>query len=282
MPAPSPKRAASRRAAARSAEDFAQWLQAAHAFADVAGAAILPHFRRRLAVENKHAKVGGFDPVTVADKAAERAIRRELKARLPGHGIVGEELGDIAPDATHRWIVDPIDGTRAFILGLPLWGTLIGLVEGQTPVLGVMDQPYMRERFWAAEKASFMRDTAGKERRLRTRQCPSLADAMLTTTHPDMFAAGEEQERFRSLARSVRMTRYGGDCYGYCLLAAGHVDVIVEAGLKGFDVVALIPIIERAGGCITTWTGGSAHEGGRIVASGDPALHEIVLKRLGG
>lgn len=282
MPAPSPKRPASRRAGPRPGDDFAHWLEAAHAFADVAGAAILPHFRRRLAVENKHTKAGGFDPVTVADKGAERAIRRELKARLPDHGMVGEELGDIAPDATHRWIVDPIDGTRAFILGLPLWGTLIGLLEGTKPILGLMDQPYTRERFWTGEKASFMRDTAGKERRLKTRACRSLADAMLTTTHPDMFKAGEESERFQGLTRSVRMTRYGGDCYGYCLLAAGHVDVIVEAGLKGFDVVALIPIIEKAGGCITTWTGGSAHEGGRIVASGDPALHEIVLKRLSG
>lgn len=280
MPAPKLNRPTPSRPGQHGTDGPAHWLAAAHAFADVAGAAIRPHFRRRLAVENKHARAGGFDPVTVADKKAERAIRRELRARLPDHGMVGEELGEFAPDARHRWIVDPIDGTRAFILGLPTWGTLIGLLEGTRPVLGLMDQPYTRERFWSAERGAFMRDTAGKERRLKTRPCRSLADAMLTATHPDMFEPGEETERFQGLSRSMRMTRYGGDCYGYCLLAAGHVDVIVESGLKGFDVVALIPIIEQAGGCITTWTGASAHEGGRIVASGDPALHEIVLKRL--
>jgi len=257
----------------------AELLEFAHTLADAAGAAILPHFRRRIAVHNK-ASDGGYDPVTVADKAAERAVKRLVKSRYPEHGFEGEEYGDHAMAAQLRWIVDPIDGTRAFVLGLPVWGTLIALTDGGAPVLGMMDQPYTRERFWAARRGARFRGADGKERRLKTRPCARLADAMMTTTHPDLFAAGAEQEGFQKVKARVRAYRFGGDCYTYCLLAAGHIDVIVEAGLKPFDIAALIPIIEQAGGVVTTWDGGPASRGGRIVASGDPALHEQVLKVL--
>lgn len=258
---------------------ISELLPFAHELADVAGQAILPHFRRRLAVANK-ATDGGYDPVTAADKAAERAVRKLVKARYPLHGFEGEEYGDEAMHQALRWVVDPIDGTRAFVLGLPIWGTLIGLTQYGVPMLGVMDQPYTRERFWAGARASYFRGPDGAERRIKARTCSSIADAMMTTTHPDLFAAGVEQRGFMRVKEQVKACRYGGDCYTYCLLAAGHVDVIVEAGLKPYDVTALIPIVERAGGVITTWDGGAAGRGGRIVAAGDPRMHEAVLKLL--
>jgi myo-inositol-1(or 4)-monophosphatase len=167
-------------------------------------------------------------------------------------------------------------------MGSPLWGTLIGLLEGEAPLLGVMDQPYTRERFWSDATSSHLRTADGRTERLETRPCPRLADALLSTTHPDLFAPGDEAEAFARLKRAVRMARYGGDCYAYGLLAAGFVDVVVEAGLKPHDVVALVPIIERAGGYITTWDGRPATAGGRILASGDPTLHGQAMRLLAG
>ncbi len=256
-----------------------QLLPFAHRLADEAGAAILPHFRRKLTIDNK-AVDGGYDPVTAADRAAERVIRRLVKTQFPEHGLLGEEYGSERQDASWQWIVDPIDGTRAFVLGLPLWGTLIGLTHDGQAVLGIMDQPYTRERFWSAGRNSYFRGPEGRQRRVRVRPCAALADAMLTTTHPDLFAAGTEQRGFRRVKERVRACRYGGDCYAYCLLAAGHIDVIVEAGLKPFDIAALIPIIEQAGGQVTSWDGGPAGRGGRIVATGDPRVHDEVLRTL--
>jgi myo-inositol-1(or 4)-monophosphatase len=278
MPA-SPARAA--RTKRNGQVDFDTWLAAAHTFADASGKAILPHFRRRIAVDNKDG-AGGFDPVTAADRAAERAIAKALKARFPNHGIAGEEYGTKRGDAQHCWVVDPIDGTKAFILGLPTWGTLIGLLDNGAPVLGVMDQPYTRERFWSTRTAAMMRSADGKERRLKTRDCTRLADAMLSTTSPDMFSAGFEADRFQAMRKATRMTRYGSDCYAYCLIAAGFVDIVVEAGLKPVDIVALIPIIEKAGGCVTSWDGGSPVNGGRVVASANTKLHAAALKVLAG
>jgi myo-inositol-1(or 4)-monophosphatase len=255
---------------------FKALLEGAHAFADLSGAAVLKHFRKPIAVQNKLET--GFDPVTAADKAAERIIAKALKTRFPGHALVGEEYGTINEGARYRWIVDPIDGTRAFIMGSPLWGTLIGLLDGERPVLGIMDQPFTGERFWSAEKTAHMRRGAGKAVTLKTRACASLKDAVLTSTHPGLFAAGAQQDMLARMEKSVRMTRYGGDCYGYCLLAAGFVDIIIEPGLKSYDIAALIPIIERAGGIVTTWDGRPAFDGGDIVACGDKRLHEAALK----
>ncbi len=258
---------------------YASLIDFAHGLADRAGQAILPYFRKAMAVENK-AAAGSFDPVTAADRAAERVMKRLLQAKWPDHGFVGEEYGKRDGSSRYRWVIDPIDGTKGFILGLPTWGTLIGLIDGEAPLLGVMSQPFTRERFWSAEKASYLRVGDGRPQRIRTRACADLATAMLSTTHPDLFATGAEAAAFQRLKRATRMTRYGGDCYAYCLLAAGHIDVVVEAGLKPHDIVALIPIIERAGGCVTTWTGGSATGGGRILASGDPRLHDKAMRVL--
>lgn len=251
---------------------------AAHAAADAAGAAILPYFRKRLTVDNKDG-AGGFDPVTRADRAAERAISRTILAHFPDHGLAGEEYGAKNEAARHRWIIDPIDGTKAFILGLPTWGTLIGLLDGRNPLIGVMDQPYTRERFWSDGKRSVLRSADGTEKKLKTRDCHRLADAMLMTTTPDMFA-GVEMDRFLAAKASCRMTRYGADCYAYCLVAAGHADIVIEAGLKQVDIVPLIPIIEAAGGCVTDWNGAPPIDGGRAVASANPKLHEQALKLL--
>ena len=178
------------------------------------------------------------------------------------------------------WVLDPIDGTRAFICGLPTWGTLIGLTRNGTAVRGLMHQPYLGERFLGDGRTATVR-TAKAERRLRTRRIEHLSDAILATTDPRLFAEGEERERFRAVEDSVRMSRYGADCYAYCMLAAGQIDLVVEAGLQPYDIVALIPIVEGAGGVVTAWDGGPATGGGRIVAAGDRRLHEAALALLG-
>jgi myo-inositol-1(or 4)-monophosphatase len=256
-------------------------LEFAHVLANISGEAILPYFRKPLAVKNK-AGVSGFDPVTAADRAAERVIRKAVLQRFPDHGVVGEEYGAILGKGRYRWLIDPIDGTRAFITGSPLWGTLIGLIDGSRPTLGLMNQPFTGERFWSDARQAHWRGPNGEMRRIRTRACARLADAVLTTTHPDVFVSPADLARFDDLRARVRMTRYGGDCYGYCLLAAGCIDVIVEAGLKAYDVVALVPIIEAAGGVITTWEGEPALEGGRIIAAGDRRVHEQAMAVLRG
>jgi histidinol phosphatase-like enzyme (inositol monophosphatase family) len=259
--------------------DVTHWLATAHALADASGAVITPFFRKRLRIDNK-AEAGAFDPVTAADKASERAIRKIIRHEFPEHGIVGEEYADLAGSSPFRWVIDPIDGTRAFMMGMPLWGTLIGLLHRDTPIVGMMDQPYTRERFWGTNKGAYARSVTGEIRRMKTRSCPALGDAILTSTSPDLFKAGKEKQAFGQLAHEVRMTRYGGDCYAYCMLAAGHIDLVVEAGLKVFDIVPLIPVIEAAGGVVTAWDGSPATSGGRVIAAGDPVLHAKAVKRL--
>ncbi len=254
------------------------FLATAHALADLSGSAIRPYFRKSMTVENK-AGAGAFDPVTAADKAAERVIRKNLAELHPGHAILGEEYGGVLSINDFTWVIDPIDGTKAFITGLPLWGTLIGLAYGGQAVLGLMDQPFTGERVWSDGARSQWRQPDGRIKRMKTRACPRLEDAMLCTTSPDLLAEAE-LAAFNTLKARARLTRFGGDCYAYCLLAAGHIDLVVECGLKSHDVMALIPIIEQAGGRITTWDGERPEGGGRIVASGDPALHDAVLKRL--
>jgi histidinol phosphatase-like enzyme (inositol monophosphatase family) len=256
-------------------------LEFAHVLADISAAAILPHFRKPIAVKNK-AGTSGFDPVTAADRAAEQAIRKAISQRFPDHGIVGEEFAAVAGSGRYRWLIDPIDGTRAFITGSPLWGTLIGLIDGEKAALGLMNQPFTGERFWSDGKSAYWRGLEGRPKRIRTRTCPGLADATFASTHPDVSGSRADGRRFEQVRSRVRMSRFGGDCYGYCLLAAGFIDIIVEAGLKPYDVVALVPIIEAAGGVMTTWDGGSPLNGGRIIAAGDRRVHVEALEILGG
>jgi histidinol-phosphatase len=257
---------------------FDDLLATAHALADQAGAVILPHFRTGLALNHKGGAL--FDPVTPADLLAETAIREALAATHPAHGIIGEEFGATRSDADYCWIIDPIDGTRAFIVGQPLWGTLIGLVQEGRPLLGLMNQPFIGERFWSGEDQSYFRRRGSPEQTIRSRPCGSLSEALLTASSPDLFESDEEQARFAAIARAVRLRRFGGDCYNYCLLALGQIDLVVEAGLKDFDILPLIPIIERAGGMVSTWEGGDPRKGGRILAAGDPRLHEQAMKLL--
>ncbi len=259
--------------------DFQAFLTTAHRLADQAGAVILPHFRTAQKIDHKGA--GAFDPVTAADRDAESAIRKTLAAAYPAHGILGEEFGSLRADAEYCWVIDPIDGTRAFILGLPLWGTLIGLTRSGLPLLGLMDQPFTHERFWSGETESFFRH-AGATRPMRTRPCARLGDALLATTSTDFFTTEDEHRRFDALSRAVRLRRFGGDCYNYCLLALGHIDLVVEAGLKPYDILPLIPIIERAGGVVSSWDGSDPRGGGRIFAAGDPRLYDAAVKVLSG
>jgi len=258
---------------------FKTLLNFAHELAEQSGPVVLKHFRKRIAVENKQKDGGGFDPVTDADRGAEKAIARLLRQRYPEHGLIGEEYGNHQHDAPLRWVIDPIDGTRSYITGSPLWGTLIGLMQGDTPLLGLMDQPHTGERFWSDRTTAYWRDANGKVTRLKTRTCPSIQEAVLTTTHPDLLTKSE-LKAFMRVKDKARMTRYGGDCYLYAQLASGWIDIVMEAGLKSYDIVALIPIVERAGGRITTWDGRPAINGGQILATGDPDLHEKVLAML--
>jgi myo-inositol-1(or 4)-monophosphatase len=247
--------------------------------ATVSGDTILPFFRTSLGVENKDQK-GGFDPVTAADRAAEAAMRTLIKRDFPDHGIVGEEFGSERADAELVWVLDPIDGTKSFICGMPNWGTLIGLTRAGEPVYGMMHQPFTRERFSGDGEAARYRGPVG-DRDLNVRACASLAEAVLFTTSP-LLIPPDDRARFRKVEEQVRLSRYGGDCYAYCMLAAGHVDLVIETGLKPYDVAALIPIILGAGGVITTWDGAPAQAGGRIVAAGDPRLHAQALAVISG
>jgi histidinol-phosphatase len=244
--------------------------------ADAAADVVLRHFRDAMEVDNKLAT--GFDPVTIADRGAEEAMRALIEAEYPEHGIIGEEYGSVRTDAEYVWVLDPIDGTRSFISGVPLWGTLIGLTRNGKPHAGMMAQPYIGERFIGDGNRAWCKGPMG-ERALKTRPCAQISDAVVFTTTPALFNA-DERACYDSIEERARLARYGTDCYGYCMVAAGQADLVIEAGLQSYDIVALAPIIEGAGGAVTTWTGGSIMDGGRIVASGDKRLHDIVLREL--
>jgi myo-inositol-1(or 4)-monophosphatase len=245
--------------------------------AAISGETIRPFFRTALGVENKSPS-GGFDPVTAADRAAEAAMRTLIKRTFPEHGIIGEEFGAERCDAEYVWVLDPIDGTKSFICGMPAWGTLIALTRRGEPIYGMMHQPFTREHFSGDGQAARYRGPAG-DRTLRVRSCASLRDAVVCTTSPLLMNA-EDRKCFQKVEQAARLSRYGGDCYAYCVLAAGHVDLVIETELKPHDVLPLLPIIEGAGGIMTTWENGRPHEGGRVVAAGDKRVHAQALKLL--
>ena len=240
------------------------------------GDTILPFFRTALAVENK--KTGGFDPVTAADRAAEQTMRALIRKQFPGHSILGEEYGSEHTDAEYVWVLDPIDGTKSFIAGMPVWGTLIGLMRFGEPVFGMMNQPFTRERFSGDGGAARYRGPGGN-RELRVRECASLSDAVMFTTSP-LLMNRSDRAAFSKLEDKVKLSRYGGDCYHYCMLAAGLIDVIVETEIKPYDIVAIIPIVTGAGGIVTTWENGPAQAGGRVIVAGDKRVHTAALEIL--
>lgn len=250
-------------------------LDFAFRLADAARAAILPHFRQSRAVDNKLSD-GEFDPVTMADRASERAMRDIIMAERPGDGVLGEEF-PVTPSQNGRsWTLDPIDGTRGFISGLPTWAVLIAMTENSIPVLGVIDQPYTDERYFGDGQTSELVHAGNSPFSLQTSTIDDLSDATLATTDPYLFH-GKEAAVFDQIRKSVRLTRFGCDAYAYACLAHGQVDLVVESGLQPFDVQALIPVVEGAGGVISNWRGGSAKDGGQVVAAATPALHKTTL-----
>jgi histidinol phosphatase-like enzyme (inositol monophosphatase family) len=241
----------------------------------------LPRFRSGLAVDNK--LQSGFDPVTDADREAELAVRHLIAERFPGHGIIGEEWDDKESESRFAWIIDPIDGTRAFICGVPVWGTLIGFAVDGRAVAGLMGQPFTGETYLAVPgEVTYTR--GGETVPIRTSGVTSLAGAKLTATSPDLFlrSGPELSVPWAAISKAALTVRYGLDCYGYALMAAGHIDIVVEAGLKNVDIAPLIPIIENAGGVVTTWDGGRAEDGGNCVAAANAELHAAALSVLRG
>lgn len=249
----------------------------ADALADVARAAILPHFRTAgLTADSK--ETARFDPVTIADRAAEDAMRALLATRRPQDAILGEERGKTAGTSGLTWVLDPIDGTRGFLAGTPTWGVLIGLTDADGPVLGVIDQPHIGERFTGGPGRADLTGPRGTTA-LRTRPARPLAEAIIFTTFPEV-GTPEEGAAFHRLAAQCRLVRYGMDCYAYGLVAAGHVDLVVEAGLQSYDIIAPIAVIEAAGGIVTDWRGRPAHHGGRVIAAANAAIHAQALALL--
>ena len=249
-----------------------------HEVADAARAEILPLFRRSgLEILNKGAR--RFDPVTLADQAAEQAVRAILAEARPEDGILGEEFANLKSESGLTWVVDPIDGTRGFISGTPTWGVLIALADKEGPFLGLVDQPYIGERFIGGFGTAESQGPLGKQV-LCTRENTYLSEAILFTTFPEV---GDEKDYagFRAVHDQVKLVRYGMDCYAYALLAAGHIDLVIEAGLQAFDIQAPIALIEAAGGNVTNWTGGPAHRGGQVVAASNPSLLKAALTFLG-
>jgi inositol-phosphate phosphatase/L-galactose 1-phosphate phosphatase/histidinol-phosphatase len=241
--------------------------------ADAAGAVIRRHFRQKVAVIDK----ADASPVTIADRDAEAAMRRLIAARFPDHGIVGEEHGVERADAEFVWVLDPIDGTKSFISGVPLFGTLIALLHQGRPVLGVLDQPISGERWLGADG----RCTRLNGSEIRSRACADLAAATVFTTTPDMFK-GTDAAAFTGIRDAAKLVRYGADCYAYGLCALGFVDAVIEAQLKPYDFCALVPIVEGAGGIVTDWQGRRPGliTDGRILACGDARLHRQMMARL--
>lgn len=259
-----------------SSSNLAPELALAHRLADAAGEAIRPLFRGRWSEERKDDR----SYVTEADRAAEAAMRVILEAERPGDGIHGEEYGLIREGAARQWVLDPIDGTTSFIAGRPIFGTLIALVQDGWPVIGIIDQPILKER-WAGRLGEA---TTFNGRYVRTRACPDLAEAVLGTTSPNAFS-NDEADAFMGLAKGVaeRKIVWGGDCYSYGLLAGGHMDIVCEANLKLHDFAALVPVVEGAGGTMSDWQGHPLDAGseGRVLALGDPARLEDVLEAMG-
>jgi myo-inositol-1(or 4)-monophosphatase len=254
-----------------------------HILAEAAAAVTLPHFRKDVKTINKGPKLNSdFDPVTIADQNAEKAIRKLISQKYPDHDILGEEGGEEIHgnngNWTERWkwVIDPIDGTRSYITGIPLWGTLVALHDGERPQVGMLDQPYLKERYIGTRHYSTLNGV-----QIKTRNCETLSDAIISTTCPAQFFETEnDRKAFERVAAQTKLMRHGYDCYAYVMLACGHMDLVIESGLEPYDIQALIPIIKGAGGIITSWEGGPADQGGRVIAAATQKLHAQAMALL--
>ncbi len=260
-------------------------LRDANLLADLAADAIRPCFRASIEVQNKRGGAGRdstasaeIDPVTLADRAAEEVIRDKLSEIRPEDSVFGEEFGFRQGSSGLCWIIDPIDGTRGFVCGLPTWGTLVAVHNGVSTVAGVMNQPILEERFVGSSLGAYLKSNTVSSS-LSVSGKTELTEAYLCTTSPDLFV-GSKLAAFRRLQQRVSISRYGTDCYGYAMLAAGQVDAVVETGLQAYDIQALIPIIEAAGGIITGWSGEQITDGGDVVAAASTELHATILECL--
>ena len=253
-------------------------IRVAHALADAARVETMRHFRTAIATEAKNAPGTRFDPVTVADRACELAMRAILATERPADGILGEEFGTSTGTSGLQWVLDPIDGTRGYISGTPTWGVLISVADDTGPLFGIIDQPFIRERFEGGFGIARVTGPMG-ELPLQTRPARALSEAILLSTFPEIGTAAD-LAGFRAVATRAKLTRYGMDCYGYALLAAGQVDLVVEAGLLPYDIQAPIAVIQAAGGIVTNWQGGPCAQGGRVLAAANRGVHAEALALL--
>ena len=236
----------------------------------------LSYFKKKLDVFSKDVK--RFDPVTIADIAIQKKLHKFIEKKYPFHSMLGEEES-IIKDSDYEWCIDPIDGTKSFIQGVPLWGTLISLSKNEKVILGIADIPALDERYVGYDNIAY-KIIKNKKSLLKTKKNKKLQDAILNTTSPYVFANKKDQVSFERVAKLAKSTRLGGDCYSYCLLADGHVDLVIESGLKPYDIRALVPIIKNSGGIIRTWEDKNVHYGGRIIASANRKLYEESKKIL--
>lgn len=252
-------------------------IETAHAMADAARVAVLPYFRAvDLNAEDKG--IGGYDPVTEGDRAAEQAMRDVLAQRRPEDGILGEEFANKPSESGLTWVLDPIDGTRSFIAGAPTWGVLIAVSDENGPIYGIIDQPYIGERFEGGLGRATMSGPHGVCA-LNVRGSRPLAQSMLFSTYPNL-ADDTDTAAFNDVSAQVQLTRFGIDCYAYALVASGQIDLVIESGLQAYDIQAPIAVIQAAGGIVTDWQGGKAHNGGRVVAAAGPEQHAAALEIL--
>ena len=261
-----------------STNDTAALIRVAHALADAARVETLRHFRTGIGAEAKNAPGQRYDPVTEADRASEQAMRVILAALRPDDGILGEEFGTTAGTSGLQWVLDPIDGTRGYISGTPTWGVLISVADASGPLYGIIDQPFIGERFEGGFGRALVNGPMG-ERRLQTRPARDLSQAILLSTFPEIGTPAD-RAGFQAVADRVRLTRYGMDCYGYALVAAGQVDLVIEAGLLPYDVQAPIAVIQAAGGMVTDWQGRPCPQGGRVLAAANRQIHAQAMALL--
>ena len=261
----------------RNSADYLPFLEG---LIEQAGEIPLRYFRSDLVVTDKHLKGESFDPVTRADRETEEFIRAGIAAEFPGHTIIGEEFGTTQGTASLTWLIDPIDGTRGFISGTPMWGVLVGLKQADECLAGAMRQPYTGET-WIGDGRTAHFISRQQRSRITVREQVRLAEAIVCCTHPAMYPTDEAREKFMRVVAGCRFSRYGTECLGYGMLACGYVDLVIEGGLSAYDIMPLIPIVEGAGGIITDWQGNAALKGGLIVAATGKRLHDEVLEYLG-